>query len=174
VPPPATAPPIPGVTTPPVEPPKPAEAPKPEAAAQPGQPLRVAFSPPAVVTKSGATFIVTLGAENATDLFSTPLQVNFDPKMLRLVDVTRGNLLAQDGQQVVFTRNIMNDTGQAVINLNRFPGAGGVSGSGALVTLTFQATGKGNTQITLPGFSPRNSQLQPVPAITPPLAVQIN
>jgi hypothetical protein len=40
--------------------------------------------------------------------------------------------------------------------------------------LTFQATGKGTTSVTLPGFTPRNSQLQPVPAITPPLVVQIN
>jgi general secretion pathway protein D len=167
-PPPATAPPIPGVTTPPLE------APKPEAATQPGQPLRLTFSPASVVTQAEGTFTLNIGIDNATDLFSTPLQIKFDPKMLRLVDVTRGNLLSQDGQQVVFTRNIMNDTGDATVNLNRFPGTGGVSGSGTLATLTFQATGKGTTSVTLPGFTPRNSQLQPVPAITPPLVVQIN
>jgi hypothetical protein len=167
-PPPATAPPIPGVTAPPLE------AAKPEAATQPNEPLRLTFSPPSVVTQANGTFTVTIGVQGAADLFSTPLQLKFDPKMLRVVDVTRGNLLSQDGQQVVFSRNLMNDTGDAIINLNRFPGTGGVSGAGTLAILTFQATGKGTTTVTLPGFTPRNSQLQPVPAITPPLVVQIN
>ena len=136
--------------------------------------MQINFAPGAVVTKVDGTFTVTIAANNASDLASAPLQLKFDQRLLRLVDITRGNLLSQDGQQVVFTRNIMNDSGNATINLNRFPGTGGVSGSGALVTLTFQAIGKGATTLTLPGFNPRNSQQLPIPSVTPPLAIQIN
>ena len=74
---------------------------------------------------------------NATDLFSAPLQIKFDPKVLKLNDVTQGNLMASDGQQVTFTKNIQNDTGEADITLNRLPGTGGITGSGMLVTLSF-------------------------------------
>ena len=81
--------------------------------------------------------------ENASDLFSAPVQIKFDPKVLRLNDVAKGTLLGSDGQQVIFTKNILNDTGTATVNLNRMPGTSGVSGSGTLVTLTFQVVGRG-------------------------------
>ena len=53
--------------------------------------------------------------------------------------MVRGDFLASDGQQPVFTKNIMNDTGTATIQLNRQPGTPGVNGGGVLVTLNFQA-----------------------------------
>ena len=39
----------------------------------------------------------------------------------RLNDVGRGDLLASDGQQPVFTKNIQNDAGTATVQLNRLP-----------------------------------------------------
>ena len=51
--------------------------------------------------------------EGATDVASAPMQIRFDPKMLRLNDVVRGEFLSSDGQQPVFTKNIMNDAGVA-------------------------------------------------------------
>jgi general secretion pathway protein D len=135
--------------------------------------MRVVFTPAPVDVPLNGTFTVNLVAENASELYSAPLQIQFDPKILRMTDVTRGDLLARDGQQVIFTRNILNDTGSATINLSRFPGTGGVAGSGTLVSLTFQAVGKGATAVTLPGFSPRNPQLQPIPAPAPALPVTV-
>jgi general secretion pathway protein D len=164
--PPATAPAIPGVTTAPLQP-------APDAPATPAATLAAAFAPAAVDTQVNGTFSVNLMIENATDLFAAPLQVKFDPKMLRLTDVTRGDLLARDGQQVVFTRNILNDTGDATINLNRMPGTGGIGGSGALVTLTFQALGKGTAVVSLGSFTPRNAKLEPLSASVPPLRVEV-
>jgi general secretion pathway protein D len=111
--------------------------------------------------------------ENAADLFAAPLQVRFDPKILRLNDVVRGNLLSGDGQQVVFTFNILNDAGEATINLNRFPGTGGVSGSGALLTFTFQAVGRGSTTVSIPQLTLRNSQQQPLVSAAPQLPVTV-
>ena len=89
--------------------------------------------------------------ENATDLFTTPFRINFDPKIVRLNDVTPGGLLTSDGKQLVAPlKNILNDTGEASVVLTRVPGSGGVSGSGALVTFVFQAMARGTTTVTLP------------------------
>jgi hypothetical protein len=48
-----------------------------------------------------------------------------------------------------------------------------VSGSGALATLTFQAVGRGATEIACLDLSLRDSKQQPVPAAPPKLAVAI-
>ena len=68
---------------------------------------------------------------------------------------------------MIFTKNILNDAGDATINLNRMPGASGVSGSGTLVTLTFQAVGRGVATVSVPQFTARNSQGQPLVTASP-------
>jgi general secretion pathway protein D len=156
------------------EPAKPeAAAPEPPKPAPPAAPVVLRFDPPAVRTKIGATVTVSLLLENGMDIFNAPMRFQFDPKVLRLTDVAQGNLLRGDGQQVIFTRNILNDAGAASIVLNRLPGAGGISGSGALVTLTFQAAGAGTTQVSVPDVTVRDSQMQPVPATAPTLNVTV-
>ncbi|HVN07251.1 MAG TPA: cohesin domain-containing protein [Bryobacteraceae bacterium] len=189
---PAAAPTAPAITPPATAP----GAPPPPAAAPPAMPLPIANAPPAASSSTasansvsgnaaisfmpgqaspamGATFSVSLAVANATDLFSAPLQIKFDPKILKLNDVTQGSLMSSDGQQVSFTKNIQNDTGEASITLNRLPGTGGVTGSGTLVTLSFTATARGNTVVSAPAFSPANSQGQPVANVSPLLTVSV-
>jgi hypothetical protein len=111
--------------------------------------------------------------ENARDLASTPMQIRFDPKVLRLNDVVRGNLLASDGQQVAFSKNVLNDSGEATVSISRLPSTGGVSGSGSIITLVFQAVGRGDTVVTVPQLTLRDSQAQPILTATPQLAVSV-
>lgn len=131
------------------------------------------FNPPAVQAKTGRTFSVALVLENGTDIFNAPMRFHFDPKVLRLKQVSRGTLLAGDGKQVIFTRNIFNSTGNASIVLNRLPGSGGVSGTGTLVTLTFEAIHPGTTRVTIPALTIRNSEMQPAPVTAPSLRVTV-
>ena len=135
--------------------------------------MRVRFSSPQVETGQSATFSVSVQIEGATDVASAPMQIRFDPKMLRLNDVVRGEFLSSDGQQPVFTKNIMNDAGVASIQLSRMPGSPGSSGAGALVTLSFQTVGKGTTAVTIPYLGVKTSQGQDVPAAAPQLNVNI-
>ena len=121
----------------------------------------------------GQSFNVSLAMANATDVFSAPLQIKFDPKLLKLNSVDQGNLMTSDGQQVTFTKNIQNDTGEADVTLNRLPGTGGVTGTGMLVTLSFTALARGATVVSAPAFSPSNSQGQPVSNSTPLVTVNI-
>jgi general secretion pathway protein D len=109
--------------------------------------------------------------DNATDAASAPLQVQFDPKVLRLNGINRGDFFTKDGQQPVF--NIMNDTGSAVVQLSRLPGSPAVSGSGTLVTLSFQAVGKGTTTVSIPNFAVRGPQGQPIASGSAALNVNI-
>lgn len=148
------------------EPPAPAGPPPPPAAAA------VAFQPATVETQLSQAVTVSVLAQNVTDLFDAPLKFKFDPNILRLNEITRGDFLAGDGRQALFTRNILNDTGDATVMLSRMPGTGGVSGSGVLVTLTFQAVGRGSTAVSVE-VSLRNSQSEAILTASPQLRVNI-
>jgi general secretion pathway protein D len=173
--PPATAPPA---TAPPATAP-PATAPPATAPPPPGAPAaatgtaRVHFTPAQVDTSQGANVVVTIALEGGTDVASAPMQIAFDPKFLRLNDITRGDFLSSDGQQPTFTKNILNDTGAATVQLGRLPGTPGVNGAGTLVTLNFQAVGKGSTAVLVPNLTVRNSQGQVVSTSSPQLTVNI-
>lgn len=151
--------------------PEPAAA-EPEAPAS--GPASLRFNPPAVSTKQGATFTVALEIDNATDLFNAPVRFQFDPQRLQLDELQRGAFLSQDGQQVIFTRNILNNSGDASVVLNRMPGSQGMSGSGALLTLTFRVIGgTGPTEVRIPDPTIRDSGMVQIPVTPPSLAVQI-
>ena len=63
----------------------------------------------------------------------------------------------------MFTKNIMNDTGMATIQLNRQPGTPGVNGAAVLVTLNFTAIGRGDDGgQRARSLRVRNSQGQPI------------
>jgi hypothetical protein len=110
---------------------------------------------------------------NTTDLFFAPVKIKYDPKLLKLNASTAGAFLSGDGQRVTFTENARNDAGEATVNLNRLPGAGGLSGSGALVSFTFTAIGKGSANVQVIESNFKNSQMQPIAAPGPQVQVEI-
>jgi general secretion pathway protein D len=134
---------------------------------------RVALSPAQVETRVASQVSLSLMLDNGTDVASAPMQIQFDPRILRLNDVVRGDFLASDGQQPVFTKNIMNEAGTATIQLNRAPGTPGVNGGGVLVTLNFQAVARGMTVVNVPGLMVRNSQGQPVATGNPQASIRV-
>ncbi len=163
--PPATAPPA---TAPPAaaEPDKPAEI-------KPAGTAVVRFLPAQVETTPQGTMTVALIIENATDVSSAPLQVTFDPKVVKLNDAGRGDFFSSDGQTPVFTKNIQNDAGAAAMNLNRLPNTPGVSGSGVLTTLVFQGVAKGSTTVTVPNLTVRNAQGQVIFSGSPQVKINV-
>jgi general secretion pathway protein D len=152
--PPATAPPA---TAPPIGAP-PATAPS---TAAPDGAVALHFSQKAIDAAAGKTFTVSIVADNAADVGAAPIDVRFDPKMLRLNDVAAGDLLAQGGAVPLLTKNIQNESGTVSVQVSRQPGLKGATGSGALVTFTFSAVAAGETQVMAPNIAVRNSQGQP-------------
>jgi general secretion pathway protein D len=161
--------------TPPETPPR-APEPQPEAPAPapaPAAAARVVLAPSPAEAQLPGVVTLAIQAENVTDLFDAPIRVKFDPNFLRLNEVQRGGFLSGDGREVIFTRNILNDTGDATIQLSRLPGAGGISGSGTLVTLVFQTVARGTTAVALPELAWRNSRGEVVWSGSPQVHVNI-
>lgn len=121
------------------------------------------FDRPQASGASGSHIILNLYADNVTDLFAAPLRITYNSKILHLADARKGALLSNDGQDIIFSKNIQDDAGEASIHLSRFPGSGGVSGSGVLLTLEFQAAATGKTSVSVANVAARNSKLETVP-----------
>ena len=104
---------------------------------------------------SGTTFQVPVVLTGGTDVSSVPLQIQYDPAKMTLVNVGDGDLLNRDGQIVSMAHR--DDSGNLTVNVSRPPGAPGVSGAGVICVLTFQATAKGQSGISITRASAMNS-----------------
>jgi general secretion pathway protein D len=107
------------------------------------------FDPAQITAVKGNTFVVNLLISGAQNVYSVPVQMNYDPAKLQLVNVSNGGFLSQDGQAVALVRREDETTGTLQITAMRPPGASGVSGQGTVVTLTFQAKDSGQTPLTI-------------------------
>ena len=157
----AGAPAAPGATTPAVTP------------ATPGGAAGLVFNPGRVQAPLSSQVKIALEAQNMADLASVPVKVRWDPKVLRLEMITPGALLTQDGKIVSPSLDIRNDTGDASIDVNRIAGAGGVSGTGALLQLTFTAVGKGTTTVSVTEAPLKNAGQQPIVVQAPSVSVTV-
>lgn len=139
----------------------------------PAAPVKLNWQPEGVVTKTGSPVVITLQVTEAVDLFSAPLKVKYDPKSLKLAAATAGVFLSTDGQRVNFAYQDSPAVGEVSVILNRLPGVPGLTGAGALLSLTFQTLAQGVTSVAISESSLKNSKLQPVPAQTPGVAIEI-
>ena len=114
----------------------------------PGQ-ANFLFDPGEITATKGGTFVVNLLISGAQNVYSVPVQINYDPSKLQLVNVSNGGFLSQDGQAVALVHREDETTGTMQITATRPPGSGGVSGQGAVVTMTFQAKASGQTPLTI-------------------------
>ncbi|HKF01572.1 MAG TPA: cohesin domain-containing protein [Candidatus Sulfotelmatobacter sp.] len=120
------------------------------------------FDPPTIQAVKGNTFAVNLLISGAQNVYSVPVQVNYDPKMLQMVNVSNGGFLSQDGQVVTLVHREDETLGQSQITASRPSGATGVSGQGCVVTLTFQAKASGQTPLTITRGGARDPGLQAI------------
>jgi general secretion pathway protein D len=107
------------------------------------------FDPGQITAVKGNTFVVNLLISGAQNVYSVPVQMNYDPSKLQLVNISNGGFLSQDGQAVALVHREDETTGTLQITATRPPGAGGVSGQGAVVTMTFQAKASGQSPLTI-------------------------
>jgi general secretion pathway protein D len=101
---------------------------------------------------------------NGKDIYSVPLQVQFNPAVLQLVNVDAGDFLGRDGQAVAIVHRDEGN-GLVTISTSRPPGAPGITGQGNVCTLTFKAIAAGDSNLSLSKVGARNSAQATLPAV---------
>jgi hypothetical protein len=139
------------------------------AAPAPDGPARVALQPATSNVPLNSAVTMTINAENVMNLADVAAQLQYDPKILRVANITAGELPGRNSAPLEVSKSVLDDAGRADMRLSRGPNGGTISGSGSLFTVVFQAIGRGNTSVTLNSVGIRNA-MGPVAATTPPPA----
>ena len=99
-------------------------------------------------TTISPTGVVSLEVADGVDIFAFDLFVQYDPALLYVSEVIHGEFLGMG----LLCMDQINNPGLVHYNCTRFGVDTGVSGSGVLLTLTFEALGKGgDTTLSLEG-----------------------
>ncbi len=104
----------------------------------------------------GSTFQVNVVLSGGQDIYSVPMQLQFDPHVIQLVNVDAGEFLKRDGMDATVAHRV-EDNGMLTIAATRPPGAKGVNGQGTVCTLTFKAAAPGDTTLTFVKVGAKNS-----------------
>ncbi len=137
-----------------------------------GTPVTLSMAVPNPNQTVGSTFQVAVMASGAKDLYSVPLQVQFNPAVLQLVNVDSGDLLGRDGQAVAMAHRD-DGNGLVTISASRPPKTQGVDGQGAVCILTFKAIAAGDSNLALPKVGAKNSGQVSIPAVGTPSVVHV-
>jgi general secretion pathway protein D len=129
-----------------------------------GSGVSLSVVPPDSAQAVGSTFQVAVMLENGHDVFSVPMQLQFNPAVLQLVNVDSGNFLGRDGQAVAMAHR---DEGNGLVTISssRPPNTAGVSGQGSICTLTFKAIAPGDSSLSLVKVGALNSAQANIPAV---------
>lgn len=115
------------------------------------QPLLLSWQGPNQA-KVGDTISVTVNAQSSQRVGSLGFSLDFDPAVLKAVDVVEGSFLKQGGAASLFTKDIDDAGGHITLGLSS-GGNAGTSGAGSLATFVFQVIApRPQAQITVSQF----------------------
>jgi general secretion pathway protein D len=142
---------------------QPTSAPTPAASAPMGSPI-ISFDPPTLDQAVGSTFTVNVNLAGGQNVYSVPLQLTYNPRVLQVLNVSNGPLLAQDGQTVALVNRDDSMAGILQVTASRPPGTSGITGDGSVFTITFQARAPGQATLSINRASLKNAAMQNMPA----------
>ncbi len=133
------------------------------ASAPPGSAI-LSFDPPTLDQAVGSTFTVNVNMTGGQNVSSVPVEVQYNPRVLQVLNVSNGTMLSQDGQTVALVNRDDSMIGNLQVTASRPPGAAGISGEGSVFTLTFQARAPGQSTLSINRAMVKNAGMQTIPA----------
>ena len=130
------------------------------------------FSATSTSVIPGDTFTLNLNAEDITDLAGWQADISFDPEVLEAVEVTEGNFLKAEGGDTFFQEGTIDNTAGKITDLfSARISESGISGTGALLSVTFKAKAGGKTQVTLENFEFSSISGAVIPSVLPDITI---
>jgi general secretion pathway protein D len=134
---------------------------------------RLGFAPATVSLKPGDTTTIAITVQNAQDLFSVPLLLQYDPAVLSVEDVRQGDFLSGGTQPIAIVQRVDKERGQAIVSATRMPNTPGVSGGGTLFGVVVRGVAPGNSQLSILQVNARDSQQRPVQFVTSEASIHV-
>jgi general secretion pathway protein D len=121
------------------------------------------FEPATVTIKPGETSTVSITIENAKDLFSIPLMIQYNPAVIQIDEARNGGFLSGGTQEIAVVQRVDQQKGQAIISATRQPNTAGVDGNGTILGLIIHGVAAGTSQLQSGQVNARDSQQKPIP-----------
>jgi general secretion pathway protein D len=152
------------------------EAPAAGAAAPtaPGAPMpQLIFEPATASVKAGETTTIGVVVQGAQDLYSIPMLMQYDPKVISVEDVRQGGFLSGGQQPIAVVQRVDKERGQAIVSATRMPNTPGVSGSGTIFGVVVRGVGAGTSTLSILQVNARDSQQRPLQFVTKEATVKV-
>lgn len=120
--------------------------------ASPTAPARpaVVLITPVTPTPVGQEVRVALEVHDAQQLYGVAMTLRHDPAQLSYLRHVAGDLLSREGAPTVMeVAPLEKAPGELLVGVSRVGEVGGISGSGTLITLVFQARQPGHAQVVV-------------------------
>lgn len=146
---------------------------KPQADTQGVPNATLEFTPSTISMKAGDTMTVGIAVNNAHDLYSVPLLLQYNPAVIEVEDVRNGGFLSGGTQNIAIVHQENAQQGQTVISATRSPNTPGISGSGTLFGIVIKAIAPGTSQLQIVQVNARDSQQKPIVITSGTATVQV-
>ncbi len=123
---------------------------------------RVMLSPPGYETGAGREVRVNVSMITQDEIHNMTLNFAFNPQVLKLKSIIRGNILSRLGGDAAMLENIDNASGAAIVGFTSPQMNQGFKGSGNIVTLVFDSLESGESQVAVSSISANGVRGQPV------------
>jgi general secretion pathway protein D len=134
---------------------------------------QLAFEPATVELKAGETTTVGVVVQGAQDLYSIPLLMQYDPKVVSVEDVRQGGFLSGGQQPIAVVQRVDKERGQAIVSATRMPNTPGVSGSGTIFGVVLRGVAPGSSTLSILQVNARDSQQRPLQFVTKEATVKV-
>lgn len=114
---------------------------------------RIFLNPPGFETAINRNFQITVNLRSQAEIQNMSLTINFNPQVLQLKSITRGNVIQQLGEPPSFLENIDNDGGNCVIGFSSPQVSSGYKGMGRVATLQFQPIKSGESLVSVSNYT---------------------
>ena len=135
---------------------------------------RLAYTPDAPRVSVGQSFTLHLSAEEVTGLAGWEFDLKFDPAALSATRVSEGSLLKTRGAATFFRKGTIDNQAGTITGLSGSRlAAGGVTGAGRLVSVTFRVKAVGETRVRVRNFQFGDTTGAIIPTAAPTITINV-
>ena len=123
---------------------------------------RVTLNPPRYEGPKNRNFRINVNLNAREEIQNMSLSITFNPQVIQLAEITKGNVIQRLGEKPSFLEHINNPGGTCTIGLSTDQIDSGFTGTGRIVTLVFRTVGSGESVISITGLSAHSPTGDPV------------
>jgi hypothetical protein len=115
------------------------------------RPAQLTVTPPGQMQVGSGPYTMPIQISDANQLGSITLTISYNPAVLKARTVTEGAFLRQGGIATTYTPKIDEAAGRMEVTIARPAGAPGISGTGLIGSLVFDAISAGQANMSITG-----------------------